>query len=451
MEDFLVRWFLGPLGGRVKSLVMREVGFCGDMGVKGGFRREPLSFEGFLDLLQRLDLRSVNLFMGVGFWLVSRGLEPDPSYMLYDRLAFDFDSNNPEEAVEAAVSFSSILSSKYGVTPVVFRSGFKGAHVVVPLSKPTSWEGYQLLWDHFHSLILKEHKQLVDVNMKQWNRLDRVPYTYNIRNGERALAKIIHPEGITPQSFDWGRLTGLDPGSVTIYKVEVPKPHKPAKPRSMSRDYVREVLAPCMKKLLEDCRNGINLSHNARVALTAYLLNIGFSVDEVVEVFRTQPDFNERVTRYQVNYIASYDGEGKPLLPYSCAKMKEMGLCVRDCGTKNPLNHNKTRNQVKLVGVKSVSSSPIESLPPELSDFLRESGLTEFTYEDFRNWLESRQGLLDASEWHHWGRKLRKWAEEGYLGRKFLVNGVWVDYGPGKIAKPPSKEVKFYNHASKQK
>ncbi|MEM4976597.1 MAG: hypothetical protein QXT64_04660 [Desulfurococcaceae archaeon] len=455
MEDFLVRWFLGPLGGRVKGLVMREVGFCGDMGVKGGFRREPLSFEGFLDLLQRLDLRSVNLFMGVGFWLVSRGLEPDPSYMLYDRLAFDFDSGeDPEGAVSAAISFSSILSSKYGVTPVVFRSGFKGAHVVVPLSKPTSWEGYQLLWDHFYGLIPKEHRKLVDTNMKQWNRLDRVPYTYNNKEGRKALAKIIHPEGLTPQNFDWSKLEGLDPGSVTIYKVEVPRPH-PRTPKSVKgkarSGVVKEVLAPCMKKLLEDCRNGINLSHNARVALTAYLLNIGFSVDEVVEVFRTQPDFNERVTRYQVNYIASYDGEGKPLIPYSCAKMKEMGLCVRDCGTKNPLNHNKTRNQVELVGVKSVSSSPIESLPPELSDFLRESGLTEFTYEDFRNWLESRQGLLDASEWHHWGRRLRKWAEEGYLGRKFLVNGVWVDYGPGKIAKPPSKEVKFYNHASKQK
>ncbi|MEM4003935.1 MAG: hypothetical protein QW836_10140 [Ignisphaera sp.] len=433
VEDFLVRWFLGPFGERFRLLVMREVGFCGDMGVKGGFRRESLSFDGFLGLLQRLDLRSVNLFMGVGFWLVSRGLEPDPSYMLYDRLSFDFDSGeDPERAVSAAISFSSILSSRYGVTPLVFRSGFKGAHVVVPLGKPTSWDGYQLLWDHFYRLIPKEHRQLVDVNMKQWNRLDRVPYTYNIRNGERALAKIIHPEGITPQSFDWGRLTGLDPGSVTIYKIEMPKLHKPTKPHNIGRNYnyVKEVLAPCMLKILEDCRKGINLTHNARVALAAYLLNIGFSVDEAVEVFRTQPDFKEKITRYQVNYIASYDN-GKPLLPYSCAKMKEMGLCVRNCSTKNPLNHNRIQ-QRKM------------DLPEDLSLFAGETGAREFSYDDFRKWLESRYGSLDASEWHHWERRLRKWSEEGYLGRKFLVNGIWIDYGSGKISKPPSKEVRFY-------
>ncbi|MEM2197053.1 MAG: hypothetical protein QW290_08235 [Sulfolobales archaeon] len=444
MEDFLVRWFLGPFGERFRLLVMREVGFCGDM-VARDFRRESLSFEGFLGFLQRLDLRSVNLFMGVGFWLASKGLEPDSSYMLYDRLSFDFDSSNPEEAVEAAVSFYNILNSRYGVAPIVFLSGFKGAHVVVPLGKPTSWDGYQLLWDHFYRLIPKEHRQLVDVNMKQWNRLDRVPYTYNIRNGERALAKIIYPEGVTPQSFDWGRLTGLDPGSITIYKIEMPKLHKPTKPHNIGRNYnyVKEVLAPCMLKILEDCRKGINLSHNARVALAAYMLNVGYSVDEVVEVFRTQPDFKEKITRYQVNYIASYDGEGKPLLPYSCAKMREMGLCVRDCGTKNPLNHNKTHHQLSVRRPNLNNKNPIGSLPSELSDFLKESGLTEFSYDDFRRWLETKKPL-EASEWHHWERRLRKWSEEGYLGRKFLVNGIWIDYGSGKISKPPSKEVRFY-------
>ena len=51
---------------------------------------------------------------------------------------------------------------------------------------------------------------------------------------------------------------------------------------------------------------------------------------------------------------------------------------------------------------------------------------------------------LDANEWHYWERRLRKWAEKGYLGREFLINGEWVDYGSGKVDKPPSKEVRFY-------
>ncbi|MEM0025118.1 MAG: hypothetical protein QXZ48_07295 [Zestosphaera sp.] len=90
----------------------------------------------------------------------------------------------------------------------------------------------------------------------------------------------------------------------------------------------------------------------------------------------------------------------------------------------------------------SEAARPKSSLPQELADFLRSSGLTEFSYDDFRKWLESKKPL-EASEWHLWERRLRRWAEEGYLGRKFLVGGVWLDYGPGKVAKPPSKEVRF--------
>jgi hypothetical protein len=53
-------------------------------------------------------------------------------------------------------------------------------------------------------------------------------------------------------------------------------------------------------------------------------------------------------------------------------------------------------------------------------------------------------GVIDASKWHSIERSLRQLAEKCVLGRKFLVDGSWVDYGCGKIEKPPSKEVKFY-------
>ncbi len=33
---------------------------------------------------------------------------------------------------------------------------------------------------------------------------------------------------------------------------------------------------------------------------------------------------------------------------------------------------------------------------------------------------------------------------EGLLGRKYLVNGAWVDYGTKQVATLPSKIVRFY-------
>jgi DNA primase large subunit len=65
---------------------------------------------------------------------------------------------------------------------------------------------------------------------------------------------------------------------------------------------------PCIKKILLDLKSGFNIPHSARFALTAFLLNIGLDVEEVMNLFRTAPDFNEEKTRYQVEHIAGAKG-----------------------------------------------------------------------------------------------------------------------------------------------
>lgn len=96
---------------------------------------------------------------------------------------------------------------------------------------------------------------------------------------------------------------------------------------------------PCMKSLYEQAARGENLSHHARFALATFLLNVGMEVDEVLSVFRNMPDFNERVARYQVEHLAGLRGSRKRYLPYSCATMRSLGLCVGECGVRNPLSY----------------------------------------------------------------------------------------------------------------
>ncbi|MCS7109381.1 MAG: hypothetical protein NZ903_01125 [Candidatus Micrarchaeota archaeon] len=97
-------------------------------------------------------------------------------------------------------------------------------------------------------------------------------------------------------------------------------------------------LAPCMARILERARNGENLPHFARVAIASYLLKKGKSIDEVVEVFSTTPNYNEKIARYQVEYIAK-----KGYFPPSCQMMESYGLRLPECGClsekrhKNPL------------------------------------------------------------------------------------------------------------------
>ncbi|MEM4676197.1 MAG: hypothetical protein QXM12_07910, partial [Nitrososphaerota archaeon] len=337
--DFIVKWFVGPIAGLagLEQAIMREIGLCPNMEEKGFFIRESLTTSEVERLFKQADINNLNIFMGVGFWLSGLGRTPQQDKMIYDRLSFDFDNEiDPLEAVEGAVKFARTIREKHDITPIVFESGHKGAHVIIPLSRPTNWTGYQLLWDYFYELVPEEFKKLVDKNMKQWNRLDRVPQTFNIRGRRKELAKIIVPEVVG--EFSWKTIRGLDPSQITIYakpnldwvKIKA-RPPKKREPR-------KGAMPPCMVKLLDDARQGVELSHNARLALASYLLNTGLGLDEVVDVFRNQPDFRESITRYQVNYIATYDS-GKPLITYSCQKMKELGLCIADCGVKTPLSY----------------------------------------------------------------------------------------------------------------
>ena len=54
-------------------------------------------------------------------------------------------------------------------------------------------------------------------------------------------------------------------------------------------------------------------------------------------MFRNMPDFNEKITRYQVEHLAGLRGSGKRYRTYSCEKMKSLGLCKADCGTRSPI------------------------------------------------------------------------------------------------------------------
>lgn len=65
---------------------------------------------------------------------------------------------------------------------------------------------------------------------------------------------------------------------------------------------------PCMKKILSDLQSGVNVPHSARFAVTAFLLNIGLDVEEILNLFRMAPDFSEEKTRYQVEHIAGAKG-----------------------------------------------------------------------------------------------------------------------------------------------
>jgi hypothetical protein len=108
---------------------------------------------------------------------------------------------------------------------------------------------------------------------------------------------------------------------------------------------------PCINSIIDRNEQGINLYHDERVLLASFLLKVGLTVDDIVEVFSTQPDFNPDITSYQVKSIEEKEGHG--YMPASCKTLFDSGsckksdsayhhpFCFRDKPIKNPLNFYK--------------------------------------------------------------------------------------------------------------
>ncbi|WP_415283705.1 DNA primase [Candidatus Nitrososphaera sp. FF02] len=103
---------------------------------------------------------------------------------------------------------------------------------------------------------------------------------------------------------------------------------------------------PCVKHALEVMNKGENLPHSARLMLATYMLAVGKPVDEIVEMFRNAPDFNERITRYQVEHLSGAKGSRTKYSVPSCDKLRTENLCfaTADCnGIINPVQFGRKR------------------------------------------------------------------------------------------------------------
>lgn len=83
---------------------------------------------------------------------------------------------------------------------------------------------------------------------------------------------------------------------------------------------------PCMRKLLASVESNENVPHAGRFALTSFLHSIGLGNEEILKIFATTPDFDERKTRYQIEHITGKIS-GTVYTPPECRTMKTYGLC----------------------------------------------------------------------------------------------------------------------------
>jgi DNA primase large subunit len=93
-------------------------------------------------------------------------------------------------------------------------------------------------------------------------------------------------------------------------------------------------------------------SHKELFTVAAFLVNRGYSTEQILSMLAERPDFNEKIARYQVEHIAGLRGSRTKYRPPSCQTMRSLGLCVEDgrfCPKwiKNPLEFRKPKDQPK--------------------------------------------------------------------------------------------------------
>lgn len=97
---------------------------------------------------------------------------------------------------------------------------------------------------------------------------------------------------------------------------------------------------PCVRKIVADLKSGEKVGHIPRFVLSTFFANANVPIDEAIKYFQSQPNFNEKKTRYYLEHSYGLKGGTKYSVP-ACVKMNSYGVCVRDstCLWRHPLEY----------------------------------------------------------------------------------------------------------------
>jgi DNA primase large subunit len=94
------------------------------------------------------------------------------------------------------------------------------------------------------------------------------------------------------------------------------------------RAIMQTAFPPCITALYQAVSSGRHLSHVGRFTLTSFLVSVGTPAENVIELFKNFSDYNERMTRYQVEHIAGERGSRTQYVPPKCETLQTHGVCT---------------------------------------------------------------------------------------------------------------------------
>jgi DNA primase large subunit len=183
----------------------------------------------------------------------------------------------------------------------------------------------------------------VHFHEKEWKLINRQVEDGKVFLTSEKVARLVRSE--ISNFISKKILSAKSPSMVTGFKKPLEKLTSLATkyyvPPMVSSEY-----PPCIKHAIDVMEKGENLPHSGRFLLGTYLLGIGKSIEEIAPLFKNAPDYNVKITTYQLKSLNGSSGSGTVYKCPSCEKVKSKDLCfaTSDCdGIINPLQFKKKK------------------------------------------------------------------------------------------------------------
>jgi len=286
-------------------------------------------YEDLLDFVEKCKVEKKPCYMSVQPYS-----DRDCVYGL-EKLFFDFDSKeDTSKAWKEAETFAEKLIEYYRVLPFITFSGGKGYHVYVFLKNTVAFPNHRAelvkkVYELLQRKLLKGFKfETLDQSViGDLKRLARVPYSMHEKTGKRCYPITLSHQFFDPESLEIYRVYGLDTYLIREVIRDITNKEKIHNvKRSRSKKYVsNSKVRPCILEALKQPLEGEE-GHLMRLAIAREYLNLGYSVDEVAQLFKTQSDYGDgRKSRYYVEYLKRH-----PSKPVKCKTIQELGFCLGD-------------------------------------------------------------------------------------------------------------------------
>jgi hypothetical protein len=212
---------------------------------------------------------------------------------------------NNRDRLKCVVDYSrDVVKIVAGMKPIFYWNGGKSLYIIFPFDYAVPSSYVPRAW----VVQLSEmFPSLVDKNQFSFNTTFRMPLTPHpkFKHKGEFLSEDLKPADLyirrLPPTYIVERLS--------YQTIATPTPQaRPAQPTGGKMSEAKR-LPRWVETLLEHLRQTGKLCHAARVAAVRWMYFVGYSREEIIEVFKASADFKEKKTAYHVDYEIRRMGE----------------------------------------------------------------------------------------------------------------------------------------------